>query len=212
METAGAAVARLCDPAARVSAHYVVDEDGAILALVAERARAWHAGVSSWAGRPALNDNAIGVEIVNPGHEHGYRPFPDEQIDALIALCRGVLERHPIPAIGVLAHSDVAPDRKLDPGELFPWRRLARAGIGLWPDAVTSRPCDAVEARRLLEAIGYPVGAGDSGLRSSLTAFQRRFRAEAVTGDLDPESMGRLVDVWDAYQSCAALVRQSSPA
>lgn len=119
MPSAGAALARLCDPAAKVSAHYLIDEDGSVLALVPEQARAWHAGVSAWLGHTGLNDRSIGIELVNPGHEWGYRAFPEPQYQACIALCRAIVRRWPIPARRVLGHSDVAPERKEDPGELF---------------------------------------------------------------------------------------------
>ena len=134
MPSAAAALARLCDPGAKVSAHYLVDEDGTVQALVAEQNRAWHAGVSFWRGATGLNDRSIGIEIVNPGHEFGYRPFPPAQMQAVRELCRGILARWPIPARNVVAHSDIAPNRKQDPGELFDWRGLAAAGIGLWTD------------------------------------------------------------------------------
>ena len=126
MPTGAAAIARLCDPAAKVSAHYTVDEDGTVYAHVPEARRAWHAGVSHWAGAGNINSRSIGIEIVNPGHEFGYRAFPDAQIAALITLCHGILLRHPIPSWRVLGHSDVAPARKEDPGELFPWKRAGR--------------------------------------------------------------------------------------
>ena len=133
MPSGAAAIDRLCDPAAKVSAHYTVDEDGTVYAHVPEARRAWHAGVSHWAGAANINSRSIGIELVNPGHEFGYRPFPEAQIAALTTLCHGILLRHPIPSWRVLGHSDVAPARKDDPGELFPWKRLAEAGIGLWP-------------------------------------------------------------------------------
>src|SRR5579864_6043616 len=137
MKSANEALERLCDPAAKVSAHYTVDEDGTVYHHVPEARRAWHAGVSSWAGATDINACSIGIELVNPGHEFGYRDFPDAQIEALITLCHGILLRHPISSARVLGHSDVAPARKEDPGELFPWARLAKAGIGLWPQAAT---------------------------------------------------------------------------
>ena len=133
METGAAALARLCDPEARVSSHYTVDEDGTIYKHVPEECRAWHAGVSYWAGARDINARSIGIEIVNPGHEFGYRAFPGAQIEAVLALALDIFSHHAIPPERVLAHSDVAPDRKMDPGELFPWTRLAKAGIGLWP-------------------------------------------------------------------------------
>ncbi|HMH65671.1 MAG TPA: N-acetylmuramoyl-L-alanine amidase, partial [Rhizomicrobium sp.] len=133
MTSAEAALERLCDPAAKVSSHYTIDEDGTVYAHVPEARRAWHAGLSFWAGETDVNARSIGIELVNPGHEFGYRAFPESQIASLITLCHGILLRHPIPSWRVLGHSDVAPARKEDPGELFPWEQLAKAGIGLWP-------------------------------------------------------------------------------
>jgi len=133
MASCEAALARLCDPAAQVSAHYLIDEDGTVYRLVAEEHRAWHAGVSCWAGERDVNSRSIGIELVNPGHDLGYRNFPYQQMRALALLCRQILSRHPIPASRVLAHSDVAPGRKRDPGEKFDWAWLAGQGVGLWP-------------------------------------------------------------------------------
>ncbi len=186
MRSAEDALARLRDPAARVSAHYLLDEDGTLTLLVPEAERAWHAGVSSWRGRGALNDVSVGVELVNPGHEWGYRPFPEPQVEALVALARDVVRRWAIPPARVLAHSDVAPERKQDPGELFDWPRLARAGIGLWPEGAVPEPPDAGAAAALLAAIGYAPGG------PSLVAFQRRYRRGRVDGALDAETMGLL--------------------
>lgn len=131
MQSAEAALERLCDPASEVSAHYVIDEDGTIYGLVDEADRAWHAGVSEWQGATNINSRSIGIELVNPGYEHGYREFPPVQIDALIALLKDILARHRIPLPRVLGHSDVAPGRKQDPGHLFPWDRLAAAGVAM---------------------------------------------------------------------------------
>ncbi len=133
MRSAREAIERLRDPAARVSSHYVVDEDGAVLRLVAEERRAWHAGVSYWRGHRGLNDRSIGIEIVNPGHEWGYRNFPVLQLAAVCDLCLAIFSRHPIPQRNVVAHSDISPDRKEDPGEKFDWEQLALSGVGLWP-------------------------------------------------------------------------------
>ena len=135
MQSCEAAVTRLTDPEARVSSHYTIDEDGTVYVHVAEDKRAWHAGISSWRGQSDINSRSIGIEIVNPGHEFGYRAFPEAQIEAVIALSQKVVAQHEIPARNVIAHSDVAPGRKTDPGELFPWRRLAEAGVGVWIDA-----------------------------------------------------------------------------
>ena len=206
MKTAGEAIGRLCDPAARVSAHYVIEEDGTIWRLVPEARRAFHAGRSCWAGRSDLNHVSIGIEIANPGHEWGYHPFPEDQMAALERLCRDVLERRPIPPHRVVGHSDIAPDRKADPGELFDWRRLARAGVGIWPDPAADlvhrrgRGIGVVEragALADLATIGYCVTAG--GETPAVTAFQRRFRPERWDGRLDAETALRLAEVRAAY-------------
>ncbi len=187
MQSAAAAIERLCDPVAAVSSHYVVDEDGTLTLLVPEERRAQHAGVSYWRGHEELNDRSIGIEIVNPGHQWGYRPFPEVQIEAVERLCLQILGRHAIPPGNVVGHSDVAPDRKQDPGELFPWRRLAERGIGVWPlvagDALDPRPLDGSgveDLRRDLGAIGYRVEA-----RGLVAAFQRHWRPERVDGLAD---------------------------
>jgi N-acetylmuramoyl-L-alanine amidase len=179
MKTAGEAVARLCDPAAKVSAHYTIDEDGTVYAHVPESERAWHAGVAHWAGASDINARSIGIEIVNPGHEFGYRDFPDAQVAALIPLCHSILMRHPIPSWRVLGHSDVAPARKDDPGERFPWKRLADAGIGLWPV-----PGDSNLEATALARFGYDP---DAPLDKVVTAFQRHFRPAQVDGRWDSE-------------------------
>ncbi|HEY1858500.1 N-acetylmuramoyl-L-alanine amidase [Acidocella sp.] len=186
MQSAAAALARLCDPAAKVSAHYLVDEDGTVQALVAEQNRAWHAGVSFWRGATGLNDRSIGIEIVNPGHEFGYRPFPPAQMQAVRELCRGILARWPIPARNVVAHSDIAPNRKEDPGELFDWRGLTAAGIGLWTESFAPPSPGALAAD--LAAIGYDISLAESDV---VTAFQRHFLPGHVTGVADQKTAGR---------------------
>lgn len=183
MESADAALARLCDPRARVSAHYAIAEDGTLYRLVPERERAWHAGVSCWAGARDINARSIGIEMVNPGHEFGYRPFPERQVVSLIGLAHGLLARHPIPAWRILGHSDVAPERKIDPGELFPWARLAREGIGLWPEEAEDPGVEAVEG--LLTALGYDP---EAPAEKRVAAFQRRFRPARVDGMADPQT------------------------
>jgi N-acetylmuramoyl-L-alanine amidase len=184
MRTAEAALARLCDPVAEVSAHYTVDEDGTVYAHVPEARRAWHAGVSHWAGVSNVNARSIGIELVNPGREFGYRAFPEAQIASLITLCQGILSRHPIPLARVLGHSDVAPARKEDPGELFPWQRLAKDGIGLWPERIESSL--GVQA---LTRYGYDP---EAPLDTVITAFQRHFRPEKLNGQWDGECGGLL--------------------
>lgn len=188
MPTAEAALARLVDPAIEVSAHYVIDEDGTLHTLVDETMRAWHAGESFWRGETDVNSRSIGVELVNPGHEFGYRPFPEAQMAALIALARDILERYPIPPVNVVGHSDVAPRRKTDPGELFDWRRLAAAGVGLWPDGAGKADDTAGDATAWLAAIGYETVDVDK----TVAAFQRRFRPARVDGRVDGETAGLL--------------------
>ena len=201
MTSAAAALDRLCDPEAKVSAHYAIEEDGTVWRLVPEEARAWHAGISFWRGERDINGLSIGIELVNPGHEFGYRPFPEPQMAALEDLARAILARHPIPADKVLGHSDVAPARKLDPGELFDWRRLARAGIGLWPDdapqatSVAATGVDIAGVQIALARFGYEVAATgvlDAATRCAVSAFQRHFRPGRVDGSPDVETCHRL--------------------
>ena len=187
MQSAQAALDRLRDPAARVSSHYVVDEDGAVWRLVAEQRRAWHAGISHWRGHATLNDRSVGIEIVNPGHEWGYRRFPALQMAAVCDLCLAILGRHPIPARNVVGHSDVAPDRKQDPGELFDWPGLAANGVGLWPGP-TAEAGWVGDVPGALRAIGY----GDGDLAATLRAFQRHWLPDAVTGWADAATQARL--------------------
>ncbi|MEX2642012.1 MAG: N-acetylmuramoyl-L-alanine amidase [Acetobacterales bacterium] len=203
MRSCGDAVDRLCDPLAKVSAHYVIDEDGTVWRLVAEDRRAWHAGVSCWHGARDINARSVGIELVNPGHEFGYRPFPEAQMAALEALAPEIVARHGIPPARILGHSDVAPARKQDPGELFEWARLARGGLGLWP-ATSFRPSDRApacapgerggavfELQLALAAIGYDVegtGVFDPTTTTVVTAFQRHFRPSRVDGIADAET------------------------
>ena len=192
MQTGEAAMERLCDPASRVSSHYVVEENGMIWQLVDEGARAWHAGISYWRGQTALNDRSIGIEIVNPGHEWGYREFPKQQMTALRGLCKAILADYPILPRNVVGHSDVAPDRKQDPGELFDWAWLAEAGIGLWPTAAADAVPDDVEhVGTALAEIGYPPGDREVVLR----AFQRHWLPDGVTGLPDGATRARLAEV-----------------
>ena len=206
MQSGQAAIDQLRDPEKQLSSHYVVEEDGTVFRLVAEDRRAWHAGISHWRGHSALNGRSIGIEIVNPGHEFGYRDFPVLQLASVCDLCLGILSRHPIPARHVLAHSDVAPDRKEDPGEKFDWEQLAREGVGLWPDSTpdlgTGQPVrDAAklrDVRRALADIGYrvaPEGPLDPALATVLRAFQRHWRPEAITGQADSGTLARLLAV-----------------
>ena len=198
MESAEAALDRMCEAAAKVSAHYMVGEDGTVYALVPEDRRAWHAGRSHWAGATDINGRSVGIEIVNPGHEFGYRPFPEAQMAALAGLAREVLARHPIPPARVLGHSDVAPKRKQDPGELFDWARLARDGIGLWPESLGQGARGippAAEIQAMLARFGYGApksGVFDEETRIIIAAFQRHFRPSRVDGEIDGETVARL--------------------
>lgn len=200
MESCSAAMERMCDPEAKVSAHYLIDEDGATWRLVPEERRAWHAGVAHWAGASNINDRSIGIELVNPGHEFGYRSFPDAQMTALESLARDIVDRHGIPAHRVLGHSDIAPDRKQDPGELFDWERLAHARIGLWPAGGQSagEPPGGdedmlVRVQSMLKRFGYKVGRSrtelDDETRLALEAFQRHFRPANIDGQPDLECL-----------------------
>lgn len=198
MQSAEAAIDRLCDPTAQVSAHYVVTEDGAIVSLVPERLRAWHAGKAYWRGDRDINARSIGIEIVNPGHDWGYRPFPPAQMRALAHLCLGILGRHPIPPERVLAHSDVAPTRKQDPGELFDWTCLARHGIGRMPMFGGVARTSRLGAPALLDAIGYetdPDGSLGQLTTAAIAAFQRRYRPARIDGAADAQTLSLLAAV-----------------
>ncbi len=195
MATAAAAIARLSDPAAKVSAHYVIDEDGTILTLVPETRRAWHAGVSAWRAIDDVNGHSIGIELVNPGHEWGYRAFPQPQITALIDLAGAIVDRHALPADAVIGHSDVAPARKTDPGELFPWAELAGHGLGIWPPTATPTAVDPATAYARLAGIGYRFDLPNTQPTQIVAAFQRHWRQARVDGRLDPETMGLIAAV-----------------
>jgi N-acetylmuramoyl-L-alanine amidase len=190
MKTAEEALSRLCDPAAKVSAHYTVDRDGMVYAHVPEERRAWHAGASYWAGERDVNARSIGIELVNPGHEFGYIPFAEAQIGALTELAQEISKRHPIPAKRVLGHSDVAPARKTDPGELFPWGRLAEAGIGLWPKLAKAEGDFIASLTRF--GYGLPPEV-DVAPNDVIAAFQRHFRIAKIDGVWDDECAQILV-------------------
>lgn len=185
MPTARAAIDLLKSPQAKVSAHYVVDEDGMVYSLVPEAKRAWHAGVSYWRGQRMLNDTSIGIEIVNPGHSWGYRPFPDAQMQAVLRLAQGIIARHNILACNVVAHSDIAPNRKQDPGALFPWSWLAAQGVGVW----TEDFMPSVDWRKDLATIGYDM---DLPARDVLLAFQLHFLPTHLSGVADEATVGRV--------------------
>lgn len=202
MQTGKAALDRLTSAESKVSSHYVVFEDGRIVQCVQETKRAWHAGVSHWAGETDINSASIGIEIVNPGHEFGYRNFPLRQIAAVISLCKSILTRYDIRPDRVLAHSDVAPSRKQDPGERFPWQLLHESGIGHWVrpvpanmDGVKLHPGDRGEAvsrlQRTFAGYGYGIeetGVYDEATRDVVTAFQRHFRQARIDGIADPST------------------------
>lgn len=199
MRNAEEAIAQLtgANPNVKVSSHYTVDEDGTIYRHVDEAKRAWHAGVSSWSGATDINARSIGIEIVNPGHEFGYRPFTKPQIDAVIELSKGILERWPITPSRVLAHSDVAPGRKIDPGELFPWPVLAHHGVGVWEkvagvgSALGGDLDEIKEFQSDLARYGYGLevtGAFDERTQTVTSAFQRHFRPHRFDGVADGET------------------------
>lgn len=188
MESGEAALARMRDPDAGVSAHYMVEEDGRVFQLVDESRRAWHAGVSEWAGETDINSVSIGIEIVNGGHDFGLPDYPQAQIDVVISLVKEIMFRHDIAPHRVVGHSDVAPGRKQDPGEKFPWALLGEAGCCLFPET----PGETGDASAQLAAIGYGFDAGGPAV---VAAFQRRFRPARIDGDLDPETRGLIAAV-----------------
>lgn len=216
MKDGPSALERLRQAESHVSAHYMVEEDGRVFALVTEEKRAWQAGRSWWRGDDDLNSRSIGIEIVNGGHDFGLPPYPDVQIAVVIELCQGILSRWPIPQARVVAHSDIAPDRKEDPGERFPWQQLAEAGIGLWPAekppvepwmthgaAMGDAGITVDGLREALAEIGYKLGrAGpfDEPLAAAVRAFQRRWRPIRVSGQGDVETIA-------LAQAVAALTR-----
>jgi N-acetylmuramoyl-L-alanine amidase len=205
MQTGQAALDRLRDPQAKVSSHYLVEEDGRIFRLVAEERRAWHAGASYWKGDRNINGVSIGIEIVNPGHEFGYRPFPEAQIQAVLALVADIRTRWTIDDDRIVGHSDVAPTRKDDPGELFPWKRFAEAGHGIWAEATPAPGAPIGEGEEgaavfALQAgftrLGYdlpPSGKFDAATTAVVRAFQRHWRPERVDGIADGETRARLI-------------------
>jgi len=205
MQSTEAALDRLCDPAAKVSSHYLIDERGQITRLVPDEKRAWHAGVSNWMGRDNLNDCSIGIEIANGGHDFGSPPYPQMQILSVIGLCHDLMARHSIPAKRVLGHSDIAPARKEDPGEWFPWETLAAAGIGSWvaPAPIEEGPElregdrgeTVSELQYRLATLGYGLevlGVYDAQTIAVVTAFQRHFRPVKVDGVADVSTIATL--------------------
>ena len=222
METGQAALERMCNPMSEVSAHYMVWEDGRIVQLVGEDKRAWHAGVSSWRGQMDLNSRSIGLEIVNGGHDWPLEdwalpPYPDAQIEAVIELCKGILGRWPIPKTGIVGHSDIAPERKDDPGEHFPWHTLASAGIGLWPEIPVSAALNLIgrglgrsdkgeavsRLQALLSEIGYALeqdGVFGEPMEAVIRAFQRRWVPDQVSGAADLRTLRIIAAVHELYR------------
>nr|WP_244314255.1 N-acetylmuramoyl-L-alanine amidase [Pannonibacter sp. XCT-53] len=205
MQDGESALQRLCDPRAEVSAHYLVEEDGAVLQCVPEARRAWHAGTSFWKGETDINSRSIGIEIVNPGHAWGYRPFPPAQVEAVIALVADIAARHAIAPWRILAHSDVAPERKDDPGELFPWDLLAARGLvhhvppvpvsggRFFQEGESGQPIEALQS--MLAIYGYNIrvsGVFDAQTAAVVRAFQRHFRPERVDGIADASTIATL--------------------
>lgn len=221
MESAQAAYERLCDPSAEVSAHYLVREDGAVDRLVDEADRAWHAGVGSWNGLTDVNSASIGIEIVNGGHnvplkDGSFPPYPDVQILAVIKLCKEVLARHEIALRNIVGHSDIAPERKEDPGEHFPWAGLAAAGVGLWPGELTQderilfEPGDRDRGISILQRgladLGYGIsvsGQLDAPTQAVIRAVQRRYRPSRIDGVID-------MQVLDIIKRLSEMIRGQS--
>jgi N-acetylmuramoyl-L-alanine amidase len=217
MPDSGEALQWLCNPVSQVSAHYFVFEDGRVLQMVPEARRAWHAGVSSWDGETDINSRSIGIEIANPGHPGGLPPFPEAQIASVIALTKDIVTRWRIPAARVLAHSDVAPGRKLDPGETFPWESLHRAGIGHWVPPAPVRdgrffsrgdrgmPIEALQAMLAMYGYGLKInGVFDEETEKVVAAFQRHFRPERVDGVADASTITTLRNLIAARPPIAA--------
>jgi len=223
METGAAALARLTEEISQVSAHYLVEEDGAIYQLVEEKKRAWHAGVSAWRGETNINSRSIGIEIVNPGHEFGYRAFPDIQMASVVDLSKDIVERKGILPTHVVGHSDVAPTRKEDPGELFAWEKLSEIGVGLWfekgwvadlirPSLHVGNDGDAVQRlREHLRGIGYAVaefGSFDDELSVVIKAFQRHWRPDLIDGVADSVTQAAAEEIFSRSGRLTPLAAQ----
>jgi N-acetylmuramoyl-L-alanine amidase len=205
MEAGPSAEEWLCDPVSEVSSHYLVNEDGSVLQMVRESDRAWHAGRGSWRGRSDVNSFSIGIEVANPGHAYGYPDFTGAQIDTVIALCRDIAERHAIAPERVLAHSDTAPGRKVDPGEKFPWAALHAAGVGHYvePSPIgggrflaageCGEPVEALQSMLALYGYGVDIsGSFDATTEAVVAAFQRHFRPRRVDGVADRSTIDTL--------------------
>lgn len=184
MKTGEAALTRLCDPASDVSAHYMVEENGTIFQMVAEEKRAWHAGLSYWNGTTDINSASIGIEVVNPGHEFGYVSFPKNQVMSTLELCGQLVEKYKIKRLDVVGHSDIAPTRKKDPGEQFPWKWFARKDVGFWPEKIVAPNQATFDVALALKKIGYDL----ADLTKSIEAFQRHWRTQNISGIADAET------------------------
>lgn len=208
MEDGPSAIKRLRDPEARVSCHYVVEEDGRVFRLAEEGMRAWHAGVSSWGGITDVNSHSIGIEIVNGGHDFGLPDYPPAQIAALIDLLSDILDRHKLHPVRIIGHSDVAPARKDDPGEKFPWTQLHAAGVAIAPKldehsrhilyAPGAEDAGIAGVQQALASIGYGVtitGVLDDATQCVVRAFQRRFRQDRIDGALDLQTLALIAEV-----------------
>lgn len=196
------ALEKLCDPKSKVSAHYLIEENGEVYQLVNEDKRAWHAGVARWEGDEDINDISIGIEIVNSGHAYAgyesiYKGFPEVQMTQVVSLAQKIIDRHEIKPHYVLGHSDVAWRRKIDPGELFDWKKLSQNGVGSWPKSgllEVDIKVDLSDFLRKLKAFGYDVDFGKDP-SEIITAFQRHFRQDNIDGQLDKETMWRLLSL-----------------
>lgn len=189
MTPAEEALTRLCDPDAKVSAHYLIEKNGKLHQLVDETKRAWHAGISFWQGETDINGISLGIEIDNGGHDFGLPDYPAAQIEALLHLLEKLVQKYNVPKERIIGHSDIAPTRKIDPGEHFPWLTLHEHGFGLWPEATPVRiaPQSIFDAQHILAAIGYDcplTGALDSQTIAVIEAFQRHFTPHEITGTL----------------------------
>ena len=208
MQSAEMALERLCDPKAEVSAHYLIDEAGSLFALVDEDKRAWHAGVSYWRGETDINSRSVGIELVNPGHEFGYKPFGEPQMRTLEALAKDIVARHAIKPANVIGHSDIAPLRKLDPGELFDWKRLADQGVGLYPETEVVKTALNMPFRNLLGIYGYKVDT-DEEFIAATNAFKRHFWPQGLKQTNDDPCKSKLLSLIEQAELHSAGERKA---
>ena len=199
MKTKHSAIKRLCNKKAKVSSHYLIDVQGKIFKLVDEKFTAWHAGKASWKGKHDINNRSIGIELVNPGHRYGYKKFTKKQVSSLISLLKKMIKRHKIPKNRILGHSDVAPQRKMDPGEFFDWNYLAERDIGVWPKdqyPKSKKNHTTKSLQLMLAGIGYEIntsGKLDRQTKKVVSAFQRHFRPKKINGLFDHETVAKLL-------------------